>query len=65
MRKPPPRPHHPVVVAEHAPGGRPTSQLRIADAITAFAGSMPFVYIHAVAVRRLDARSSKQTRGRS
>jgi uncharacterized membrane protein len=41
-------PHHPVVVAHKAHrGGDP--QLRIADAITSFAGSMPFVYIHAVA----------------
>ncbi len=40
------RPRHPAVAAqlEH----RATDfQLRIADAITAFAGSMPFVYIHA------------------
>jgi uncharacterized membrane protein len=39
--------HHPSYrkVAEH----RATdAQLRIADAITRFAGSMPFVYIHAV-----------------
>jgi uncharacterized membrane protein len=41
------RPHHPVVVelaakrAEHL-------QLRIADQITAFAGSMRFVYVHVV-----------------
>jgi uncharacterized membrane protein len=38
--------HHPVVVAHRT--RRATTQLRIADAITAFAGSMPFVYIHAV-----------------
>jgi uncharacterized membrane protein len=44
---PPPR-HHPVVV-EHAARRAADIQLRIADAITAFAGSMPFVYIHAVA----------------
>jgi uncharacterized membrane protein len=39
--------HHPVVVAHKA---RRTAdvQLRVADAITAFAGSMPFVYIHAI-----------------
>ena len=37
--------HHPVVIA-HRKGN---SQSRIADAITKFAGSMPFVYIHAVA----------------
>ena len=39
--------HHPVVV-EHAARRAAVVQLRIADAITAFAGSMPFVYIHAV-----------------
>jgi uncharacterized membrane protein len=37
--------HHPVVVAHH---NAASIQLRIADAITAFAGSMLFVYIHAV-----------------
>ena len=41
-------PHHPVVVA-HKARRSAKAQLRIADAITAFAGSMPFVYIHAVA----------------
>lgn len=40
--------HHPVVVSHHASRSQ-SSHLRIADAITAFAGSMPFVYIHAVA----------------
>ena len=40
--------HHPVVVKE-ARKRRRDAQLRIADMITAFAGSMPFVYIHAVA----------------
>jgi uncharacterized membrane protein len=40
------RPHHPVVVADQARRAA-SLQLRIADAITAFAGSMPFVYIHA------------------
>ncbi len=39
--------HHPVVVA-HLAHRASAAQLRIADAITAFAGSMPFVYIHAV-----------------
>ena len=39
--------HHPVVVAHRATRAADL-QLRIADAITAFAGSMPFVYIHAV-----------------
>jgi uncharacterized membrane protein len=39
------RPHHPVVLEEQA--HRATDlQLRIADWITAFAGSMRFVYIH-------------------
>lgn len=40
--------HHPVVL-EHAARRAADVQLRIADAITAFAGSMPFVYIHTVA----------------
>ena len=40
--------HHPVVVA-HKAHRAADAQLRVADAITAFAGSMPFVYIHAVA----------------
>jgi uncharacterized membrane protein len=39
--------HHPVVVAHRAKRAADV-QLRIADSITAFAGSMPFVYIHAV-----------------
>jgi uncharacterized membrane protein len=39
--------HHPVV-AQHAASRAANVQLRIADAITAFAGSMRFVYIHAV-----------------
>ncbi len=38
---------HPVVAAFHARRAADL-QLRIADAITAFAGSMLFVYIHAV-----------------
>jgi|SRR4051812_22323813 uncharacterized membrane protein len=38
--------HHPVVVAANAKRAQEL-QLRIADAITAFAGSMTFVYIHA------------------
>jgi uncharacterized membrane protein len=39
--------HHPSVMAEA--GRRAASlQLRIADAITAFAGSMRFVYVHAL-----------------
>jgi len=38
---------HPVVLA-HQAQRKASLQLRIADLITAFAGSMPFVYIHAV-----------------
>ena len=41
-----------------------SAQLRIADAITAFAGSMKFVYLHAVAVRRVDGRLRAEPRGR-
>src|SRR6476660_2557131 len=37
---------HPVVVAHRAQRAADL-QLRIADTITAFAGSMPFVYLHA------------------
>ncbi len=40
--------HHPAVAA-HAARRASDVQLRIADAITAFAGSMQFVYIHVVA----------------
>ena len=39
--------HHPVVL-EHRARRAADVQLRIADAITKFAGSMRFVYIHAV-----------------
>ena len=39
--------HHPVLV-KHQQSRAADVQLRIADAITAFAGSMTFVYIHAV-----------------
>ena len=38
--------HHPVIVAHQARRASDI-QLRIADAITTFAGSMPFVYVHA------------------
>jgi len=38
-------PQHPAVVAFHQKRFDDV-QLRVADAITAFAGSMPFVYIH-------------------
>jgi uncharacterized membrane protein len=41
------RPHHPVLLAQQAQRAA-SIQLRIADAITAFAGSMPFVYVHVV-----------------
>jgi uncharacterized membrane protein len=41
-------PRHPVVVAHEATRAA-NLQLRVADAITAFAGSMTFVYLHAVA----------------
>ncbi len=44
----PPHLHHPAVI-EHAARRAASVQLRIADSITAFAGSMPFVYIHVVA----------------
>lgn len=37
---------HPVTVA-HQKQRAANAQLRVADAITKFAGSMPFVYIHA------------------
>lgn len=39
--------HHPVIVA-HENRRDASVHLRIADAVTAFAGSMPFVYLHAV-----------------
>lgn len=39
--------HHPAVVIQRARRAA-NVQVRIADAITKFAGSMPFVYIHAV-----------------
>jgi uncharacterized membrane protein len=42
-----PEVHHPTVVA-HKERRAADVQLRIADAITSFAGSMRFVYIHAV-----------------
>jgi uncharacterized membrane protein len=40
--------HSPVVLAHQAARGRKL-QLRVADFITSFAGSMNFVYLHAVA----------------
>ena len=39
--------HHPVVVA-HQEHRAADAQLRVADAITKFAGSMMFVYVHIV-----------------
>ncbi|MEX2268635.1 MAG: DUF1003 domain-containing protein [Acidimicrobiia bacterium] len=42
-----PRKHHPTVIAYKADRAKDL-QLRVADAITAFAGSMLFVYIHVV-----------------
>jgi uncharacterized membrane protein len=46
MSTPAPTVHHPVVVAHQARRAADV-QLRIADAITSFAGSMRFVYLHA------------------
>jgi uncharacterized membrane protein len=40
--------HHPVIT-RHQEERHADLQLRVADAITAFAGSMRFVYLHAVA----------------
>ena len=44
----PATPHHPVVI-EHQEHRAEDAQLRVADAITKFAGSMTFVYVHIVA----------------
>jgi uncharacterized membrane protein len=41
-------PHHPIVIEQFEKRAADV-ELRIADRITAFAGSMKFVYIHAVA----------------
>ena len=46
--RPPRRRQHPVVVA-HTEERMARAQLRVADAITSFAGSMLFVYLHAAA----------------
>jgi uncharacterized membrane protein len=43
----PPHLEHPVVMKERLKRAEDV-QLKIADAITAFAGSMPFVYVHVV-----------------
>ena len=45
----PNQPHHSPVVIAHMEKRAADTQLRIADAVTKFAGSMTFVYIHAVA----------------
>lgn len=42
------RRHHPAVLEQQARRAA-NIQLRLADAITAFAGSMPFVYLHVAA----------------
>jgi uncharacterized membrane protein len=39
--------HHPVILEQQRQRAA-SLQLRIADAITAYAGSMPFVYVHIV-----------------
>ena len=44
-----PRERHPAILAEEAHRAA-SLQLRVADAITAFAGSMAFVYLHIVLV---------------
>jgi uncharacterized membrane protein len=46
MRSSDTRTHHPVVIA-HRAGSAADLQLRAADSITEFAGSMTFVYLHA------------------
>ena len=39
--------HHPVVMAQRAHRAADL-QVRLADGVTAFVGSMPFVYLHAI-----------------
>ena len=46
-RPDPAKPHHPVVIAD-AEKRAADIQLKVADAITRFAGSMAFVYLHVV-----------------
>jgi uncharacterized membrane protein len=54
--------HHPVVLEEQA--RRPADiQLRIADWITSFAGSMNFVYLH-IALFTVWMLSSRRVHGR-
>ena len=45
--QPPPHVEHPAITKVRESRAE-SAQLRIADAITAFAGSMPFVYVHVV-----------------
>jgi uncharacterized membrane protein len=47
MTQSPPEQHHPVVIAQKTARAADL-QLKVADAITKFAGSMMFVYIHIV-----------------
>ena len=56
-------PHHPVVVRLNAQRYNDI-QLRVADRITAFAGSMKFVYLHALVFVGLDGLRSSRARGR-
>jgi len=48
MASPVPNPAHHPVVQSHLEQRATDLQLRVADAITKFAGSMPFVYLHAI-----------------
>ena len=54
--------HHPAVVQQVEKRASDV-QLRIADKITAFAGSMNFVYLH-VALSRCGCSSSRRAHGR-
>jgi hypothetical protein len=51
--------HHPAVL-EEAERRTDKIQLRLADHITAFAGSMNFVWIHAAIFRRVDDATGKE-----
>jgi uncharacterized membrane protein len=48
VTSPVPNPAHHPVVQSHLEQRATDLQLRVADAITKFAGSMPFVYLHAI-----------------
>jgi uncharacterized membrane protein len=48
MTKPAAAPQHHPAVVDHLAGRAASIQLRVADTITKFAGSMLFVYIHAI-----------------